>query len=86
MVLGGGVAGVSCSQELYRLNKDREDTEILLVSTGESLKESSSVAKLTHHLEEIAVFEKTADRFAADNPGIAIESSTSRGLTWPGKC
>ena len=87
MVLGGGVAGVSCAQELFRLGDGKYDApEIVIVSQGDTLKESSAVTKLTKYLEEIHVFEQSACKFAVDNPGIAVISSPVDKLDLVRKC
>lgn len=75
VVIGGGIAGVSCAKEIARLqyeNDISEDVHITLISAGDLLKETSSVIKLTNLLEEIQVYEKRADQFYLDNPAIQL--------------
>ena len=40
VVIGGGIAGVTCAQELGRLNPDRQ---IILVSSSDTLKDVSTL-------------------------------------------
>lgn len=56
------------------------------MTAGETLKESSSVAKLTNYLEEIHVFEQSACKFAVDNPGIAVISCSVDKLDVGARC
>ena len=69
VVVGGGIAGVCCAQELTRLFSN---DIITLVAAGDVLKESSSVMKITNSLEEISVFERRSEFFKIDNPNIRI--------------
>ena len=39
IVIGGGIAGVSCAQELARLNAADQNVEILIITSTEMLKE-----------------------------------------------
>ena len=73
VVVGGGIAGVSCAKEISRLVLGAgTNATVVLVSACELLKDSASVVKLTNLLEEIQVFEKHADVFAYDNPSIRV--------------
>jgi NADPH-dependent 2,4-dienoyl-CoA reductase/sulfur reductase-like enzyme len=71
IVVGGGIAGVCCAQEIARLKK-HDSIEVVIITATELLKESAGVMKITNHLEELSVFERTADRFSLDNPGIRV--------------
>jgi NADPH-dependent 2,4-dienoyl-CoA reductase/sulfur reductase-like enzyme len=71
IVVGGGIAGVCCAQEIARLKK-HDSIEVVIITATELLKESAGVMKITNHLEEVSVFERTADRFSLDNPGIRV--------------
>jgi thioredoxin reductase len=71
IVIGGGIAGVCCAQEIARLKK-HDSIEVVIITATELLKESAGVMKITNHLEEVSVFERTADRFSLDNPGIRV--------------
>ena len=60
LVIGGGIAGVSCAKELARLNCE---SEVVLISASKMLKETKSLMKVTEVLEDLTVFEKRADSF-----------------------
>ena len=68
-VIGGGIAGVCCAQEISRLNPEKE---IVLISCTDVLREVTSIMKLTSNLEEISVFERCADQFTMDNHNIKV--------------
>ena len=85
VVVGGGIAGVSCARELQRhidsssdsvrreCGDNSDDTIVItLVSAGGVLKESIGVMKISKFLEELEVYEKSCDRFSLDNPRICI--------------
>lgn len=72
IVIGGGIAGVCCAQEIARLKTDDSSIEVIIITATELLKESAGVMKITNHLEEVSVFERTADRFSMDNPRIRV--------------
>lgn len=69
VVIGGGIAGVSCSQELARRHSDEN---ILLITATDILKESRSVMKVTENLEEVKVYECNSNHFSLDNPNITV--------------
>lgn len=87
VVIGGGIAGVCCAQELARLNP-RE--EVVVVTATDTVLEVNflsiacncapysmygqvkSVFAWTKYLEEVDIFEKTADQFLLTNPNIRI--------------
>lgn len=69
VIVGGGIAGVCCAQELARLF---DGVVITLVAAGDVLKESSSVMKITNCLEEVSVFERRSEFFKIDNPNIHV--------------
>eukprot|EP01033_Poteriospumella_lacustris_P014226 gene14227-10169_t len=69
VVIGGGISGVCCAQELARLNPSEE---IILITAAETLLEAKSVFAWSKYLEEIDIFEKTADQFILSNPNIRI--------------
>lgn len=77
VVIGGGISGVCCAQELARLNP-RE--EIVIVTATETLLETKSVFAWSRYLEEIDVFEKTADQFVLSNPNIRIIQDVVDGV------
>ena len=69
IVVGGGIAGVSCAQELSLIHsKDR----ILLISVSEILKEAKTIMKATKYVEEVAVYEKSCDALKVDRPNIDV--------------
>ena len=41
IVLGGGIAGVSCGKELARLTVDEQDVEVFIITATHLLKEVS---------------------------------------------
>ena len=41
VVLGGGIAGVSCGKELARLTVDEQDVEVFIITATHLLKEVS---------------------------------------------
>ena len=68
-VIGGGIAGVCCAQELSRLHAHKD---IVLISCTDVLRVVTSVMKLTSNLEELSVFERRADQFCMDNKNIRV--------------
>ncbi len=68
-IIGGGIAGVSCAQELSRLN---EHDLILLVSAGDLLKEAISAERVTNNLEEVDIIERDFEEFNINFPNIKI--------------
>ncbi len=75
VVVGGGIAGVSCAQELAANGQ-----QVLLLSASNILKESSSVMKISKHLEELAVYEKKTDCFQLENPGITVKHGVLKAI------
>ena len=69
LIIGGGIAGISCAQELARLNPD---DIIILISASDTIKEVKSVMKISVYLEELNVYEKTAESFRLTNPRIQL--------------
>ena len=76
-VIGGGIAGVCCAQELSRLNPTQQ---IVLVSATDCLREATAIMKLTSNLEELSVFERRADQFSMDNKNIRVISASLTSL------
>ncbi|PRW57580.1 pyridine nucleotide-disulfide oxidoreductase domain-containing 1 [Chlorella sorokiniana] len=64
VVVGGGVAGVCCAEELCRL---RPQDEVTLVSASRVLKGVSVVARLSRNLEELALVERRLDELPYSN-------------------
>ena len=84
IVIGGGIAGVSCAKELTRL-VDPQNT-ILLISATKMIKETKSVLKMTEILEDLMVYEKKADCFQLDNPQIEIIERTVIDIDTESNC
>lgn len=82
VVVGGGIAGVCCAQELARLFVAHT---ITLVAAGDVLKESSSVMKITNSLEEVSVYERRSEFFKIDNPNIHLINGTLESVD-PAAC
>ena len=75
VVIGGGIAGVSCAKELVRLQEAEGEgvqSLVTVITAGGVLRDAFSVVKHTKLLEEIKVFEKRADQFSLSNPSIAV--------------
>ena len=81
-VIGGGIAGVCCAQELSRLNPTEQ---IVLVSATDCLREATAVMKLTSNLEELSVFERRADQFSMDNKNIMVVTASLSSLDYSTK-
>lgn len=89
-VVGGGISGVSCAQELVRLHGHSAHVTLLTESEtiigviyepefGESccvlkilLFQAASIFRVTDHLHELKVFERTTDNFKESDPLITI--------------
>jgi hypothetical protein len=77
LIIGGGISGVCCAEELLRLSSRPDDPwhqkiRIILISASETLKEVKSIMKITNSLEEIAVFERKSDYFKITYPDLEI--------------
>jgi hypothetical protein len=81
LIIGGGISGVCCAEELLRLTSRADDSDpnpchnkirIILISASETLKEVKSIMKITNSLEEIAVFERKSDYFKMTYPELEI--------------
>ncbi len=68
LVIGGGIAGVSCAQELSRLSPN---SVITLVSQTEVLREVLFSNRLTENLEDVSVTESTVDELKLKFPNIS---------------
>lgn len=55
VVIGGGIAGVCCAQEVARLNATDETVEVLLISAAELLKEVNwfIIAEMSKRTSEV---------------------------------
>ncbi len=81
-IIGGGIAGVCCAQELSRLNPTEQ---IFLVSATDVLREATAIMKLTNNLEEISVFERSTDQFCMDNKNITVIKASVLGIDYENK-
>eukprot|EP01035_Chromulina_nebulosa_P003211 gene3211-4370_t len=82
VVIGGGVAGVSCAKELARLSSNNS---ITLISASETLVESSCVLEVSERLKEVKVFEKLYDQFNFENPNVHIHIGAVTSIDFSGK-
>ena len=69
LVIGGGIAGVSCAQELSRLSPA---SQIILVSQTEVLREVLFSNRLTENLEDVSITESTMDELKVRYPNITV--------------
>ncbi len=65
VVVGGGVAGVTCAEEVARLSPT---ARVTLVSASSVLKGITSRVRLTARLEELDVVERWVDRVRLPPP------------------
>jgi len=79
VVIGGGVAGVCCAQELARLHLG---SRVILICEGRTVVETSSLFRITEHLEELSVYERSTDSFKFDNPNVDIQHCTVTGVDY----
>ena len=73
IIIGGGIAGVSCAQELSRLSPS---SEVTLVSQTEVLREVLFSNRLTENLEDVSVTESTIEELQSKFPNISTLSRT----------
>ena len=73
VIIGGGIAGVTCAKELSRIDPSNK---IALISENDMVKDTKSIMKITRILEDFSVFEKKADMFEFENPNIEIIQKT----------
>jgi hypothetical protein len=71
VIIGGGIAGICCAQELVKFNNSN-DFNIIVISSTEVIKETRGVFRISEHLEEIKVRERSTASFKLDNPLITI--------------
>lgn len=67
VVIGGGIGGVCCAEELRRLAPAGD--EVVLVAASRLLKGVAGVVRLSPHVEEFTVVEADAAALAAGGPG-----------------
>lgn len=68
VVVGGGIAGISCAQELATITNQK----ILVISASDTIKEAVSTMTLTSHLSEVSVYERLSACITSENPHIEI--------------
>lgn len=83
VVIGGGIAGVCCAQELARLQAPRH--RILLISASEVITQAACVASTTSRLHEITVVSKTARVMQIEYPSIEIMIGTVQRIDYETK-
>lgn len=77
VVLGGGIAGVSCAEELARL---APAASILLVSASRSLRGVNGIVRVTHSVETFDVVERPIDFLAVEHPNVRARLGIARNL------
>eukprot|EP00775_Hariotina_reticulata_P012611 gene12611-12741_t len=78
VVIGGGIAGVCCVEELCRL---RPDDHVTLISSSSVLKGVDSVIRITKAIEEVSVAEKELGSLQHPNLHVVIDAVASIDLT-----
>jgi pyridine nucleotide-disulfide oxidoreductase domain-containing protein 1 len=81
-VIGGGIAGVCCAQELSRLHPNEI---IVLISQTDVLREVTAIMKLTQNLEEFSVFERRTEQFCMDNKNIQVINASLESINYDKK-
>jgi len=69
LVIGGGIAGVSCTEMLYTLDPQ---ANVTLVTATSIVKSVSSVNQITKLITEFQVQEKTTEEWMKTNKGISV--------------
>lgn len=69
VVIGGGIAGVSCAQTIKTLSSDK-NAKIVLLSSSSVVKSVTNLNRITQNLEDFDVTETTVDEFSHAFPGI----------------
>lgn len=77
IVVGGGIAGVTCAEYLSHLNNDKS---FCLISSTSLVKSVSIVRKIGRTLEEIKVSEKQLDSVANACGNVAVVRATVVGF------
>ncbi|KAL0044297.1 hypothetical protein WJX82_009836 [Trebouxia sp. C0006] len=80
VVMGGGVAGVCCAEELCKLC---HDDEVVLVSSYKTLKGVGNVVKYTDNLENFEIVER--DLTSLPYANLTVQQGTAAGLSAGGK-
>ncbi|XP_028391789.1 pyridine nucleotide-disulfide oxidoreductase domain-containing protein 1-like [Dendronephthya gigantea] len=77
IVVGGGIAGVSCTEYLSSLNIDRT---ICLISSTDLVKTVCNIRKFARTLEEFEVKEKPLNSLASDCHNVTVVKTTVIGF------
>ena len=81
VIVGGGIAGVSCAELLHQesTREDEEDQQhhsILLVTSTSLIKAVTNINHLTRHLASFDVREETADTFEQSHDNVTVVHAT----------
>ena len=77
IVVGGGIAGVSCTEYLSNLNNDKT---ICLISSTDLVKAVCNIRKITRTVEEFDVKEKPLDSVACECENVTVVKATVVGF------
>ena len=72
VVIGGGIAGVSCAQTLRILTSEQENVSIVLISATEVVKTVTELTHLTKLLSSFNVVEKNVEEWQEENQGVQL--------------
>ena len=77
IVVGGGIAGVSCTEFLSNLSDDKT---ICLISSTDLVKAVCNIRKIARSLEEYDVKEKPLDSVASECENVTVIQATVTGF------
>ena len=77
IVVGGGIAGVSCTEYLSNLNSDGT---ICLISSTDLVKAVCNIRKIARNVEEYDVKEKPLDSVASECGNVTVVKATVVGF------
>jgi NADH dehydrogenase FAD-containing subunit len=83
IILGGGIAGVSCTEYLSNLNNDKT---ICLISSTYLVKAVCNIRKIARTLEQYEVTEKPLDSVANECGNVTVVRATVVGFEPTGIC
>ena len=69
LVVGGGIAGVSCAQQLSR---SCSDETVILVTATDLVKVACNLKQFGRNLEEFDVEEKSFSFLSVENPNVTV--------------
>lgn len=72
VVIGGGISGISCAEEIARHVEISDILEVILISASNILKQVSSNVMVTNHIQDIKIFEVSSTSYAQLNSKIKI--------------